>query len=542
VAVSPSHAQEANVPTITATTTRRATRVLIASLATTVAATAAVCGIGAAPAHAAGSSLNVVAVGDSYASGEGAKGSGWIDSACHRSPLAAPQLAAAMLGQVWNTQFSSVACSGSVIQNGKDAAHELINGALFLGGAPGQLTRVTGAPIDALTVSIGGNDLDFGDIVQACMNPFTECEYDPSLRNNLNTALGNLGSGLDRLIAGVQGPSGVEINAPVRNVYVTEYPDPTTGLLGDRCGNSDAQPAGGFEGISLTEAEWLSQNFSAPLNAALAAAVNRANSAAGSHPVWHFVTGISQAFVGHGYCAPDTYRWINTPSDSLGSQGDLNGTMHPNAQGQQAIANVLYQYLVLHPSVTTPTTPVVNSPVDLTVRAVTADGKPVPGAQISLDGSSVGVAGANGTVLVPGHVFTTAGVHTILVQSQSFPDAHTEVAVQGLAYQVTSSPAPIPVGSSVPQLTLTARDTATNQLINGTFTISAPNGAVVNLTSGTPSPTAVVVRMGYTTSTELGPTGKPMTIRTPACPTVTFQPTLPQFQTGTFPSLIACSG
>lgn len=528
--------------TTTTTKTSRLVRTLVASVATTVATAAALTGIATTPARAASPQLNVVAVGDSYASGEGAKGSDWIDGYCHRSALAAPQLAANMLNQVWSTQFSSVACSGSVIQNGPNGAHELLNSSpMSWLGTYGQLASVTGPPIDALTVSIGGNDLDFGDIVLACMNPFTECEYDPNLRNNLNTALGNLGSGLDLLIAGIQGPSGRQIQADVRNVYVTEYPDPTTGSFGDRCGNSDAQPGGGFQGISVTEADWLSQNFSTPLNAALAAVVNRANNASGPHPVWHFVTGISQAFVGHGYCAPDGIRWINTLTDSVASQGDQNGSMHPNPQGQQAIANVLDQYLLLHPSVTTSMTPVVNSPVDLTVRAATADGKAVPGAQVSIDGASVGVTGATGTLLVPGRVFTTSGLHTIIIQSQSFPDAQTQVAVQGLAYQVTASPSPIPVGSSIPHLTLTARDTATNQLINGTFTIGAPNATAISLTSGTPSPTSVIVRMGYTTSTELGPTGKPMTIRTPACPTITFQPSMPQFQSGNFPSLIACA-
>lgn len=41
--------------------------------------------------------LNVVAIGDSYASGEGDIGSGWIDSACQRSAGAAPEQAASQL-------------------------------------------------------------------------------------------------------------------------------------------------------------------------------------------------------------------------------------------------------------------------------------------------------------------------------------------------------------------------------------------------------------------------------------------------------------
>jgi serine/threonine-protein kinase len=72
------------------------------------------------------------------------------------------------------------------------------------------------------------------------------------------------------------------------------------------------------------------------------------------------VSAISSAFSGHGSCtgggSPDlltwgTPRYVSTPADSLTSQGDINGSMHPNNLGQQAIADIIYRsYLPLLPT------------------------------------------------------------------------------------------------------------------------------------------------------------------------------------------------
>ena len=70
----------------------------------------------AIPAHAATTQpLNVAAIGDSYASGEGDIGSGWIDPACQRSAGAAPERAASQLNGIRTVNFTSFACEGSVI-------------------------------------------------------------------------------------------------------------------------------------------------------------------------------------------------------------------------------------------------------------------------------------------------------------------------------------------------------------------------------------------------------------------------------------------
>jgi hypothetical protein len=151
-------------------TTRRATAVLAAALAASIPLAA----ITGSPAHATAPSLYVVAVGDSYASGQGAKGSGWTNDIYERSALAAPQQAAAQLSAVEPTVFASQACSGSIIEDPSgqtDAAHRLL-------GPSGQLSQVgvPGQRVDGLTLSIGGNDIGFASIVENCASPLDECE------------------------------------------------------------------------------------------------------------------------------------------------------------------------------------------------------------------------------------------------------------------------------------------------------------------------------------------------------------------------------
>jgi lysophospholipase L1-like esterase len=311
----------------------------------------------AAPAHAATTQpLHIVTIGDSYASGEGDKGSGWIDPACERSAGAAPQRAAAQLNSIWPVNFTSFACLGSVIDpaEGNPPTQTLL-------GSNGQLSQVDPArntPVDALTISIGGNDIGFAKIVTACSLSTKPCSADPNVTGPLSRALSNLPGYLGNLITAINAK-----RPDIRNVFLTAYPDPTTGpgLPGNPsglCGIWGPDP--GFEGfglISQTDSAWASSSVVAPLNAALQAAVNTASSQSGSHAVWHFVSTISSAFSGHGFCtgggSPDpltwfTPRYVSTPADSQTSQGDINGSMHPNDLGQRVIANIIYgSYLSL---------------------------------------------------------------------------------------------------------------------------------------------------------------------------------------------------
>jgi hypothetical protein len=273
--------------------------------------------------------LKIVAVGDSYASGEGAidlGGAGWLNAACHRSALAGPRNAALRLNEFQPTSFESFACSGATTSS-------------LLGPDGGQLGRLAPPPamIDGLTISIGGNDLGFSGIVRTCL--VADClEQDYAV----SVSLAALPARLAAVLSAVP--------ANVRHVFVTEYPDPTTGVFGIRCGSPESPAFHGLESINPVEAAWAAVRVVGRLNATLAAAVDAANAAALPHPAFHFVTGISSRFAGHGYCtgggSPAPWTWVNpryiaTPVDSFTSQWDPFGTMHPNDLGQQAIGEAL---------------------------------------------------------------------------------------------------------------------------------------------------------------------------------------------------------
>lgn len=156
------------------------------------------------------------------------------------------------------------------------------------------------------------------------------------------------------------------LGIPVRHVFVTEYPDVSTTPFyppppalppHGRCGGP-ATPnvlAGGFDLLTFEKADIAARTVVEPLNAALSAFVTLANTIRPSDgPVWHFAGGISSSFYTHGYCMgwsfPEvllqpqmgiTGRMVNTVSDSVRSQRDISGTMHPNAAGQEAAGVVI---------------------------------------------------------------------------------------------------------------------------------------------------------------------------------------------------------
>ncbi len=312
--------------------------------------------------------LLIVSVGDSYASGEGNPekpqtfhwwgsvddDAQWADESqtapgyprdaadAHRSTKAAPAQAALALERAdphTSVTFLSVAHTGATVW---DTLGQLDRVA--------QLTR--GRQIDALTASVGGNDIGFGDIVAAMTKPgFDTAEWGQKVSDALYWLGGDYYSRYAQLNAKIQGL------AP-HHVYVTEYPDPTRDADGrsyDRI-LTDAFPG---MGIDAWEEDWARQHVINPLNQTIQRAADKYH--------WNYVGGIADAFVGHGYGAPAGERWIRTADEAVTLQGpyhnpilygaftfgiggvvadvvshvETTGTMHPNELGHQAIARAL---------------------------------------------------------------------------------------------------------------------------------------------------------------------------------------------------------
>ena len=537
-------------------------KISIAGLAVLAAATPLL----AAPVRAAASTgppLNIVALGDSYASGQGDKTSaGWLDPTCYRSYNAAARLAEEHLTTATNqtVNFTFLACNGSTINNSNPAQSLLgwggqLDTALSLADPDGS------HPVDAMTISIGGNDIGFANIVANCMTPFNSCSTDPNVTGlpgmgTVQQALQALG-GYASTDPGELGQLVQQVNshADIENVYLTEYPDPTTGPIdaqGDNnlCGSPADPPFSVPETfISADDAFWASSTVIQGLNMALQAAVSMGNNQSGTHAVWHYVSGISNAFYTHGYCNPGTGsggRFLNTWGDSMSSQGDKNGTMHPNDEGQHAIANILYNdYVtgnVMSASASTSPPPVAGSPTNLTVQALSFAGTPVANAAVFVDGSPnpVGYTDSTGSLILSNYEFPTAGNHTIVTQENGWASGRAVVAVQPRPYTVASSPSPIPVKTLIPALTLTATDNAAGQTVPGTFTFSAPGTGTLTVRSGATA-SNVTVAMGHKTETIIGPTGKPITVTVPVCPALTFQPDSAAYTGQNFSNLIKCT-
>ncbi len=292
--------------------------------------------------------LLVVAIGDSYASGEGnperyrlpnGEAAEWADgladpavagahAAAHRSTVAWPALTALALEKAdpgSSVTFVSVAASGATVARG-----------LLDGQSPDlpvaqmdQIAALVGErEIDVLLLSIGGNDIGFSHLIRGLVDadelmdplcyetdlanvwaavedgdwgrgsslgfqvwPPVTCRATTTTDGPRLPGLRGLPGELDRLAEAIG-------TLDVDEVYVMEYPDPT-GAAGGRgtCSEivGDTTPPFGFHEISAAEQELGRLRVLGPLNSTLAEAARRHG--------WTFVGGIAEAFAaGHGYC------------------------------------------------------------------------------------------------------------------------------------------------------------------------------------------------------------------------------------------------
>lgn len=343
----------------------------------------------------------IVSIGDSYGSGEGSpdvtqrfdvlgfvsEDARWVDRRCHRSANAGSAQAAVDIERSdpqSSVTFISLACSGATIDRevGEGAAHRgsgVLNGYVgteapsprsYLKSQVQALAEAAdGRTIDALIISGGGNDIHFADIIADCVwhniprfiTPWGptagRCHEQPAIQDRLADDLAELPNRYDRLAAALADPAPVGRPAlDIDRVYLTEYPDPTTDDAGNTCSSmlGEILPTTPFDfakiHIDMDEAEWAREEVIRPLNAAVRAAAERH-----ADKGWEAVTGISERFHKHGYCAED--RYMVQAYESAIQQGPLwdtsiyhrgaltpqelmaqTGTMHPNRKGYAAYA------------------------------------------------------------------------------------------------------------------------------------------------------------------------------------------------------------
>jgi lysophospholipase L1-like esterase len=259
-------------------------------------------------AHAAAPTGRYVALGDSYTSGPLIPSQ--VDLNCLRSNRNYPSLAAA---SIHSSSFTDVSCGGAT------TADILNPGSGSLGiGVPAQLSAVNGATA-LVTVGIGGNDIGFAGIVTSCAqaslnNPFgTPCKdrYTAGGTDQLQARIAATAPKVASVLRAVHSA------APGARVVVVGYPAilPDSGF-----GCWPTVP------IAFGDVPYL-RGIERSLNSMLSSVA--AGNSAGYVDVY-------SPSIGHDACASASVRW---------TEGLIPGTsaapFHPNATGEQAMANAL---------------------------------------------------------------------------------------------------------------------------------------------------------------------------------------------------------
>lgn len=308
----------------------------------------------------------------------------WQDERCHRSANAGSAQAALRLEQMdprTSVTFVHIACSGAEVANGfigRYAGIETPDPPPDCAAAPTaclppqaeEAAALAGdREIDALYASIGGNDAHFGPIVTTCMALQPCYEAPPTLDplfatliakvcvvtvfwiddcSDFLTGLGPTETAqelLDEGIVKLRGEGdedglydqmaeklGTEIaDLSAGRVYLSEYPNPSEDDDGSYCEFDALDPLATLPGWSDDETVWVDEEM---LDRSVSGRLNDTVADATAEHGWNFVTGVYDAFAGHGYCATD--HWFVRLQESFVSQGNHNGTAHPATAGYRA--------------------------------------------------------------------------------------------------------------------------------------------------------------------------------------------------------------
>ncbi|GAB4085192.1 hypothetical protein GCM10028784_18220 [Myceligenerans cantabricum] len=248
---------------------------IVAAVAATSLATVGLVTTPALPSYAAGESY--VALGDSYASGTGTRS--YIDDGtqCLRSTYAYASLTAAAKDYSLNFR----ACSGAVVA-------DVTNNQL---GALSSSTRY-------VTVSVGGNDAGFTDVLTECALPSWASDCAGAVAAGRAFISNTLPGRLSSLYASIRA------RAPGAKVVVVGYPKI-------------------FMGEDCNLVTFFSPADQTALNNAVSL-INSVTSAAASAEGFTFVNPVSR-FTGHAVC--DSTEWIN------GFSNPVRESYHPNRLG-----------------------------------------------------------------------------------------------------------------------------------------------------------------------------------------------------------------
>lgn len=219
---------------------------------------------------------------------------------CYRNRHAYSRILAGRLSKRWihSAPSTFLACQG-------DTTDEVLS--LQIPNIP-RNTRL-------VTLTIGGNDMGFAEIVRVCATPGANCSAKVAERFGRNgEKLAQLGSRLDRVLWRLRE------KAPYATVVMAGYP----ALF------APAKDVSSCGGIDTDDAKLLNR-AGRRLNATIRAAVGRYKDVR--------YAGLGKRFDGHGPCQRASRRiWIN-PVTAAGERQKFS--MHPNLRGQQEYARAI---------------------------------------------------------------------------------------------------------------------------------------------------------------------------------------------------------
>ena len=180
--------------------------------------------------------------------------------------------------------------------------------------------------VDVVFLSVGINEFEFSSLIYDCAHPRYSYRIDVCVES-YEARLFDLPRQwrlIDRVFESLPGDP---------EIYLADYPGNL--LHGGGCGKLDTFGLG----ISSDDGRDIAD---------LGFNLNRDMARVSNVLGWNFVYGMTEAFQGRHYCAEDSYFRYYT--DSLWTQGDKSGTLHPNGRGHQVYRDLLLESVVLAPS------------------------------------------------------------------------------------------------------------------------------------------------------------------------------------------------
>ncbi|MDX1415808.1 MAG: GDSL-type esterase/lipase family protein [Candidatus Promineifilaceae bacterium] len=271
----------------------------------------------------------------------------WQEKLVHRSyksgaSLAVRQLENGEKGQV--ITFLNFARTGAAIDDGF-LVPRAEDDWTTLGQIEEAQQTIGSRPINALLISVGGNDIQFSDRIIDLLRDDLPIVGDGGLLGDdaLNREkeyaeamlqLQRLPAKLDRLAEKI-----AELSP--EQVFIAPYPVAQFDIVTDEGEVTTSSGCGIFDGPDMDIDEkdaQLMKKTGHMLNDTLRQAAERHG--------WHVVEGIVEGFAGHGRCSDDSY--FCSAQESCEIQGDFRGTLHPNEKGIQVYARCIAAALKEH--------------------------------------------------------------------------------------------------------------------------------------------------------------------------------------------------